>query len=136
MNKNRTTSLVVTMTALLLAGCAHGDREVVRLQPGIEVNLSEFDLHRQSLIIELHEGQVVPLDITIDGDLAATPPGLSVPVTVKRHCYLRVDDRGLRVSYDGQDFDAKNRVPGSFQFGVGMTREGTRATLRATTPVE
>jgi hypothetical protein len=118
----------------VVTACAHGDRQVVRLQPGVEVDLSQFDLHRQSLVMELHKGQVVPLDIIVDGDLAATPPGASVPVTVKRDCFLRVDDRGLRVSYDGQDFDSKNRVQGSFQFGVGMTREGTRATLRVTTP--
>lgn len=129
------TSVAGPAAALLLVACAHGEREVVRLQPGVEVNLAEFDLHRQSLVIELQAGQVVPLDIIIDGDLAATPPGASVPVTVKRHCYLRVDDRGLRVSYDGHDYDAENRVPGAFQLGVGMTREGTRATLRLTMPV-
>jgi len=120
--------------ASLAGGCAHQEREVVRLQPGVAVNLTDFDLHRQSLVLELQEGQVVPLDVVIDGDLAATPPGASVPVTIKRHCFLRVDDRGLRVSDDGQDFDGRNRVPGSFQLGIGMTREGTRATLRVTTP--
>jgi hypothetical protein len=136
MNTKRMPTLVMAMAlASMVTACAHGDRQVVRLQPGVEVDLSQLDLHRQSLVMELHKGQVVPLDIIIDGDLAATQAGASVPVTVKRDCFLRVDDRGLRVSYDGEDFDGKNRVPGSFQFGVGMTREGTRATLRVTTPV-
>jgi hypothetical protein len=128
------TSVIAMAVASVVTACAHGERQVVRLQPGVAVDLSQLDLHRQSLVIELHEGQVVPLDIIVDGDLAAIPAGTSVPLTVKRHCFLRVDDRGLRVSHDGQDFDGKNGVQGSFQFGVGMTREGTRATLRVTTP--
>jgi hypothetical protein len=60
--------------------------------------------------------------------------GTSVPVTVKRTCLLRVVDRGLRISPDAEHFDERPRVPGSFQFGVGMTPEGKRGTLRVKTP--
>jgi len=116
----------------MLAGCAH-EREVVRLPPGEAVTLKDFDLHKQSLVIELREGEVVPLDVIVEGDFFATAPGTSVSVTVKRTCFIRVDDRGIRFSTDDQNFDEKPRVPGSFQFGVGVTREGKRGTLRVST---
>ena len=123
------------LIGFVLAGCAH-EREVVRLGPGAAASLKDFDLHKQSLIIELREGEVVPLDIILEGDYFATAPGASVPVTVKRTCFIRVDDRGIRISADGQDFDEKSRVPGSFQLGVWMTPEGKRGTLRLTTAMK
>jgi hypothetical protein len=120
------------LLGVVLAGCAH-EREVVRLQPGAAATLKDYDLHKQSLIIELREGEVVPLDIIVEGDLFATGPGTSVPVTVKRTCFVRVDDRGIRISANGQDFDETPRVPGSFQLGIWMSPEGKRGTLRLTT---
>jgi hypothetical protein len=120
------------LLGVVLTGCAN-EREVVRLGPGAAATLKDFDLHKQSLIIELRKGEVVPLDVIVEGDLFATGPGATVPVTVKRTCFVRVDDRGIRFSDDGQDFDEKPRVPGSFQFGVGVTREGKRGTLRVST---
>ncbi len=124
----------LVMLALAATACAHQERQVVRLQPGDAVNLQNFDMKKQSLIIELREGEVIPLDVVVEGDYFATAPGASVPVTVKKTCFMRVDDRGLRVSDDGQNFDDKPRVPGSFQFGVGVTKEGKKGTLRLTTP--
>ena len=47
---------------------------------------------------------------------------------------MRVDDRGLRISPDGRDFDAKPARKGSFQLGLGVTDEGKRVTLHAITP--
>jgi hypothetical protein len=124
----------LVMLGLFALSCAHQERQVVRLRPGEAVDLQKLDLHKQSLIIELREGEVIPLDVIVEGDYFSTPVGASVPVTVKKTCFMRVDDRGLRVSDDGQNFEEKPRVPGSFQFGVGMTSEGKRGTLRFTTP--
>jgi hypothetical protein len=108
---------------------------VVRLQPGEAVNLQKFDMHKQSLIIELREGEVIPLDVVVDGGYLSTASGASVPVTVNKTCFMRVDDRGVRISDDGHNFDEKPRIPGSFQLGVGMTKEGgKRGTLRLTMP--
>jgi hypothetical protein len=121
------------LAAAVVTSCAHGERQVIRLQPGQPETLQNFDLHKQSLIIELREGEVVPFDVIVAGDYFATAPGASVLVTVKRTCFLRVDDRGLRISTDSQNFDEEPRVPGSFQFGVGVTPEGKRGTLRITT---
>ncbi len=125
----------VVLITLAAMACAHHERQVIRLSPGEAVNLQNIDLHKQSVIIELREGEVIPLDVIVEGDYFSTAPGASVPVTVKKTCFLRVDDRGLRISDDGSNFDKKPRVPGSFQFGVGMTQEGgKRGTLRLTTP--
>lgn len=126
--------LILLASSTAATSCAHHERKIVRLQPGEAVNLQDFDMKRQSLLIELREGEVIPLEVSIEGDTFASPPGASVPVTVKRTCFLRVDDRGLRISDDGIHFDEKPRVPGSFQLGVGMTREGKKGTLRVTTP--
>ncbi len=126
---------MLSMLGLLAISCAHRERQVVRLQPGEAVNLQNFDMKKQSLVIELREGEVIPLDVIVAGDYFGTSPGASLPVTVKKTCFMRVDDRGLRVSDDGVNFDEKPRAPGSFQFGVGMTKEGgKRGTLRVTTP--
>lgn len=121
--------------AVFATACAHQERQVVRLQPGEAVNLQNFDMKKQSLVIELREGEVIPLDVIVEGDYLTTAPGASVPVTVKRTCFMRVDDRGLRISEDEANFDAAPRVPGSFQLGVGMTKErGKHGTFRLTMP--
>jgi hypothetical protein len=128
--------------ALLLAlpasaGCAQTNRPAILVRAGThpdEAVLRTFDPKKQSLVIELREGDIVPLDVTLDGDVAATPAGASIPITIKRHCFVRVDDRGLRIGFDGVTFPDKARAPGSLAVGLGMTQAGTRATLRITTP--
>jgi hypothetical protein len=130
----RTSSLAA---ALLLAGCAHSvDGPPVRVRAGqLPEGIGALDLTKRPLIIELREGDVLPLDVLVDGDLIGSPEGASIPLTAKRTFFVRVDANGLKISRDGVDFDAKSRVPGSFQLGVGVTRAtGTRATLKITTP--
>jgi hypothetical protein len=121
------------LLALGLSGCAHA-RQRVYLQPGQLLDLKTIDLHKQSMIIPLKAGEVFPLDISVDGQFVSTQPGASVPLTVKSSCFLRVDDRGLRISVDGRDFDTKPKQPGTFQIGLGVMKEGKRASLRVVTP--
>jgi hypothetical protein len=87
------------------------------------------------LIIPLEAGEILPFDVTIEGEFVASDPGASIPLKVKRRCLVRVDDRGLRISPDGKDFDRKAKKPGSFQFGLGVTDKGKRASMRIVTPV-
>lgn len=129
------TALISIALAALLAGCAHAPaREPIRIRPGQAVDLPPSELQGRPIIIELREGDVIPLDVLVDGGLVASPPGASVPLTVKRPFFLRIDERGLRISLDGKDFDTKPREPGAFAFGLGATKEGTRAQLRIKTP--
>lgn len=115
-----------------LCACAHA-RQIVYLEPSKAVDLKQIDLHKQSLIIPLSAGEILPLDIVVDGDFVATKPDTSVELRVKQACFVRVDDRGLRLSPD-RDFDAKSKRKGSFQLGLGVTDKGKRATLHVVTP--
>ena len=81
------------------------------------------------------DGRLQAVDVSVAGDLAETAPNTFIPLMIKRDCYLRIDDRGLRVSKNGRDFPDKSRVPGSFQLGIGVTAEGKRANVRVVTPV-
>ena len=104
------------------------------VEPGEPIDLETFDPRTQSLIMPLAAGEVLPLDIVIDGDYVASEPGASVALHVKQSCFVRVDDRGLRISPDGRDFDAKPRRKGSFQLGLGVTDKGKRVTLHVIPP--
>jgi hypothetical protein len=125
---------ILLVTAAAATGCAHQERTVLKFPPDQGQSLASFDPHKQSIIAHLQEGDVVPLDIVVEGDLIGAVAGTSVPLTVKRECWVRVDDRGFRLSADGKDFDAKARIPGAFQLGLGITPAGPRATLKLTTP--
>jgi hypothetical protein len=129
-----TTRIALLLLATGLFACAHAARQTVYLRPGQAVDLRKLDMRKQSLIIPLEAGEILPLDITIDGQFVASDPGASVPLKVKQRCWVRVDDRGLRISADGRDFDAKAKKPGSFQLGLGVTNQGKRASLRIVTP--
>ena len=123
----KTAVLEFVLAGLLVTACAHNERQVIRLQPGEAVNLQNFDMKAQSLIIELREGEVVPLDILVEGDYFATAPGASVPVTVKKTCFMRVDDRGLRVSDDGVNWTPSmevtlTKVGERLKFGKNLKR--------------
>ncbi len=122
------------VVASALFGCAHGTRPTVYLRAGEPLDLTKIDLHKQSLIMPLKAGETFPLDVSIEGEFVTSAPGASVELTVKRDCLVRVDDRGLRISADGRDFDAKSSKPGMFQVGLGVTNTGKRATLRVVPP--
>jgi hypothetical protein len=126
---------LAALGALFFLGCSHAvDREPVYVRAGQSVELTSFDITKQPIVIEFREGDVLPLDIVVAGDVIASPEGTSVPLTAKRNFFVRVDTKGLKFSLDGKDFDTKPRVPGAFALGLGVTKAGTRASLRITTP--
>jgi hypothetical protein len=133
MPKTSAYTRVFWLLVLALAGCAH-TRQTVVLAKGQPVDLRKFDMRKQSLVIPLEAGETFPLEVTIDGDYVATRPAAAVELTVKKSCWVRIDDRGMRISPDGRDFDAKPKRPGSFRIGLGVTAEGKRASLHVVTP--
>ncbi|HEX6240128.1 MAG TPA: hypothetical protein VFZ61_04520 [Polyangiales bacterium] len=120
------------VSMLMLGACAHA-REVVYLEPGRAVDLKQLDLHKQSLVVPLTAGEVLPLDVVVEGDFVTSQPQASLELRVKQDCFVRVDDRGLRLSTD-RNFDAKTKRKGSFQLGLGVTERGKRVTLHVVTP--
>jgi hypothetical protein len=87
------------------------------------------------VIIELQQGDIVPLRFTLDGDDLATPSDAPlIPLIAKRHFFLRISPEGITSSTDGVTFDAKPRTPGSFRIGLHLTKEGTGAEIEIHTP--
>jgi hypothetical protein len=128
----------VLILALSTIGCASGPPP--RTVPVTEMQgVSEF-AKGQPLIIEFREGDALPLDFSLQGPLLESakdaPP---IILTAKRRFFLRIDGDGLKTSLDGVDFSRNAATPGSFQIGIGATRErGTRAniTIKGPTPSE
>lgn len=135
LSKNLLLLAVAPLAAL--AGCAHKPAlEPVRV---LARDLGTIDEARvragHPIIIEVRAGDVVPLDVTIGGDLVEAPAGTVIPLTAKRTFWLRVSKDGLTVSRDGEHFGVKPRTPGSFRAGVSATRaRGVRAEVVVTTP--
>ncbi len=118
--------LLVTLSAL---GCASGPPPRVVRATDVQ-GVAKLALG-QPLIIEFHEGDTLPLDFSLQGPLLQSPTDAPpIMLTAKRRFFLRIDGDGLRSSLDGKDFSKSPAAPGSFQIGIGATRErGTRATI-------
>ncbi len=98
------------------------------------VEMKAWDPSRP-LVIEVDEGDTIPLHFSLEGPLFATLPD-APPLTLraKRHFYLRVSRDGLQSSFDKNDFGARPVRPGSFQIGIGATKDGPLATVAIRTP--
>ncbi|MFO0588851.1 MAG: hypothetical protein U0441_14975 [Polyangiaceae bacterium] len=118
----------------LLQGCApHVPPREVRLA---DIGKGGPLLPGQALIVEVQEGDTIPLSFSLRGPFMATPEDAPpIPLRAKRHFFLRIDKDGLRASADGKHFDERPVKPGSFQIGLGATKEGVRATIAIETPV-
>lgn len=126
------TSLFAAVAAL--TGCASGPPlRVVRVNDvGTLAALTEG----QALIIEFQPGDTLPLDVSIAGPLLESAPDTpAIVLTAKRRFFLRLDEDGLASSLDGEDFSQRSETPGSFQIGIGATRErGARGTIKIVGP--
>ena len=122
----------------VLAGCAHAPPPApVRVRTTELATIDPAALRAGApLIVEVREGEAVPLDVSVDGALVASPAGAPpIPLVAKRTFWIKIDKEGLALSDDGRTFRRKSDVPGSFQFGVGATREnGLRAEIKIRTP--
>lgn len=124
--KNIVSLLIVSLSTI---GCASGPPpRVVRVTD--MQGMAEL-AKGQPLIVEFHEGDTLPLDFSLQGPLLESaidaPP---IVLTAKRRFFLRIDGDGLRSSLDGEDFSKNAAAPGTFQIGIGASRErGTRATI-------
>lgn len=124
---------------LALVGCASAPpARTVRLTdvPNLGTTLAAG----QPLVIEVHEGDVLPLDFKLSGPLFESPVDQPpILLQAKRNFFLRIDEDGLRSSLDGKSFDKKPAAPGQFRVGIGATKErGVRAeiVIKSPTPAE
>ncbi len=128
---NRSRLLVLSLVSLL-TGCASGSAPL-RLRAS---DPASFAAARpdQPLIVEFQEGDVIPLRVTVRGELAETDASLPpVAVRARRHFFLRIDGDRLAVSLDGEHFGSDKK--GSLAFGIGFGPDGGKASLAITTPV-
>lgn len=125
-------SFLAALPALLLLACSSS-------QPPLRVRAadpSSFSaaVPGQPIIIEFQEGDEIPLEVSVSGDLVATDPATPpVKVRAKRHFYLRLDGSEMKTSLDGEHFGSSAKR-GSFAFGLGFDQTGTKATIKVTTP--
>lgn len=109
--------------AALLSGCAPSMPNVAPVRLADMNGSVTFPL-----VIELQEGDRIPLNAALTGDLVSTEPSAQPPVVVvKRHFFLVITQGKMLVSLDGKTIA---HTTGSFQFGVGVDKEkGPKATL-------
>lgn len=86
------------------------------------------------IIVEFEPGDVIPVDLTIQGDLVGLVETPKLAVVAKRRFFLRIDKDGIRTSSDGKNFDEKVVRPGSFRIGLSVTSAGVRGQIDLVTP--
>ncbi|MBS2012717.1 MAG: hypothetical protein JST00_07520 [Deltaproteobacteria bacterium] len=118
---------------LAATSCTHRSGPPVRIRAGEPRDVGSLDTKEHPLVIEFREGDTIPFDVAVEGDVVASPPGASIPLLVKRPFFLRIRGDEIKVSLDGS-FEDATTTPGALSFGLGVTREGTRAKLVLRTP--
>lgn len=75
------------------------------------------------LVVEFQQGDRLPVNFSFTGeDFELEPAKPKLELVAKGHCFVRFDEDGIRVSLDGEHFDQKPRVPGSFRVGFNAQR--------------
>jgi hypothetical protein len=125
MNKH----LVLTALALTLVACAPA-MEPLRLRASEMSKMPKEAKPGQPIIIELAEGDVIPIDLRFSGDLIElVPPKPALSFRAKKRFFVRIDKSGIKTSTDGVSFDQKAKEPGSFRLGLSAKPEGTKVEI-------
>ncbi len=119
-------SQLFALTFLLgfsLVGCASSP-------PPVRVRFSDIGSALASyrgqapLIVEVQAGDRLPVDLDVrSDDFELVPAHPELIVVAKRHAFVRIDAKGIRVSQDGETFDAKPHRPGSVSVGFGAKKD-------------
>lgn len=127
---------IVVLVALSSFGCAAAP-DPLRVKAADLRGLDEAALVAQGrpIDVELAPGDTIPLYVRVDGDLVRSPePAAPTTLVVKERFFLRISKDGVKTSRDGTFRDAAV-TPGSFRFGIGVTKEqGLRADVGFRTP--
>ena len=89
----------------------------------------------QPLILAFEPGDRLPIVLDFeDESFELDPESPALALVAKQHCYVRIDDRGMRASTDPNKFDETPQEPGSFFFGFSHRDTGPSLQLRVRTP--
>jgi hypothetical protein len=123
---------------LVLLACAPGcapAAEPLRVRAADLARLEAApDLRVRPIVIEFQEGDTLPVDFTLSGDLLELAPGTSLTLRARRRFWLRLGVDGLTVSLDGVRFGERPKAPGSFRIGLQASPAGSRVKLDIKTP--
>jgi hypothetical protein len=87
------------------------------------------------IILEFVPGDRLPIELGFkDALFALDPTSPSLALVAKEHCYVRIDEHGIRTSRDLDKFDQKPAAPGSFFFGFAHRDTGPRLSVQVQTP--
>jgi len=132
--KHLALSLAAPLALALLAGCAHAP-EPVRVRLDTLGKLGPVDLREHPLVLEVREGDVIPIDLVFESELAElTPAAPGLSFRARKPFFLRMSGDGLAVSLDGVHFNEHPAKPGSFRLGLGVHKEGARFDVHVRTP--
>lgn len=68
--------------------------------------LGDFKFDRP-LVVELMPGDIIPLEMKVDGPLVKSPDTMvSIPLVARQRFFLRIDGSGLKTSLDGKNSTA------------------------------
>jgi hypothetical protein len=120
--------------ALLFSGCGSAPpAQHIRFTDAARSG-SGIDWSRP-IVLEFQRGDRLPVHVSLSDqlfDLAPTAPQLEL--VAKRAGFIRIEPGRLSSSLTGDDFDTRPLAPGTFNFGLSITREGTWVALAMATP--
>ncbi len=84
--------------------------------------------------LEFQPGDRLPIQVTFsDQAFELVPAAPPLELVATRHCIVRIEDGHITKSLDG-DFSKQPVSPGTFRFGIAITREGKHLELAVSTP--
>jgi hypothetical protein len=127
--------LLAPLGLALLAGCAPAVAPLRIRAADLGTLPQAPDIANRPIIVELQEGDVVPIDFALSSELVdLVPASPALSLRARRHIFVRVSPDGVATSSDGVDFDEQPQRPGSFAVGLSIKREGVRLQVQIKTP--
>lgn len=87
------------------------------------------------IVLEFQPGDRLPVHLALSDRLFDLSPGApQLELVAKRRGFVRIEPGRVSTSLTGDDFHTEPLAPGSFNFGISITRQGTWLALAVTTP--
>jgi hypothetical protein len=128
-------AFVVLAALSSMAACGAHAVEPIRVKYATleqDPNAVHFD---RPTVIEFSEGDVIPVELHFDGELFdLRPASPKMELLAKHHCFVRIEAGGMHASLDGNDFEARPKVPGRFRIGFETGKAGPMLLVEIATP--